>query len=45
VEAAAHLLGDVKAAAAMAVDNPRAILEGEPLNPPEPGRIFKKQDC
>lgn len=42
VKAATLLLGDTQAAAAMVTENPRSILEGRPLNPPEPAKISKK---
>jgi protein-tyrosine phosphatase len=43
VEVAAHILGDTEAAEAMVTKTPRAILDGKPLNLPEPGKAFEKQ--
>ena len=43
VEATAHILGDPEAAEAMVTKNPRAILDGKPLNLPEPGKTSGKQ--
>jgi protein-tyrosine phosphatase len=43
VEATAHILGDTQAAEAMVTENPRAILNGKPLNLPEPRKTSKKQ--
>jgi protein-tyrosine phosphatase len=43
VEATAHLLGDTEAAVVMVTENPRAILDGKPLNLSKPGKTSKKQ--
>ena len=43
VEATAHILGDPEAAEAMVTKTPRAILDGKPLNLPEPGKTSEKQ--
>jgi len=44
VEATAHILGgDTEAAEAMVTENPRAIIDGKPLNLPEPAKVTKKQ--
>lgn len=43
VEVTAHMLGDTEAAEAMVTTNPNAILDGKPLNLPEPVNTSKKQ--
>jgi tyrosine-protein phosphatase YwqE len=43
VEATAHVLGSTEAAEAMVTVNPRAILDGKPLDLPEPVKTAIKQ--
>jgi protein-tyrosine phosphatase len=43
VEVTAHILGDTEAAEAMVTENPRIILDGKPLDLPEPRKTSKKQ--
>ena len=43
VEVTAHILGDPEAAEAMVIKNPRAILDGKPLNLPEPRKESEKR--
>lgn len=43
VEVTAHILCDTKAAEAMVTENPRIILDGKPLDLPEPRKTSKKQ--
>jgi protein-tyrosine phosphatase len=43
VEATAHILGDTAAAEAMVTENPHTILDGKPLDLPEPLKASQKQ--
>jgi len=43
VEVTAHILGDTEAAEAMVTENPQQILNGKPLDLPEPRKVSKKR--